>query len=102
MAALLADDISDASDWVADALGDLAGDNENDARLRETLRVFLRCNSSYKLAAEELTLHFNTVRYRVRRAVARRGRPIDNDRLDVEVALLLCQIYGTAVLRAPE
>ena len=92
MAALLADDISEARDWVADALGDLAGDDENDARLRETLRVFLRCGSSYKLAAEELTLHFNTVRYRVGRAIARRGRPIDDDRLDVEVALLLCQL----------
>ena len=99
MAALLADDISKAREWVADALGDLSRDNENDARLRETLRVFLRCGSSYKLAAEELTLHFNTVRYRVGRAVARRGRSIDNDRLDVEVALLLCQIYGPAVLQ---
>jgi DNA-binding PucR family transcriptional regulator len=70
--------------------------------LRETLRVFLRCGSSYKLAAEELILHFNTVRYRVGRAVARRGRPIDNDRLDVEVALLLCQLYGPAVLQPPQ
>jgi DNA-binding PucR family transcriptional regulator len=99
MAALLAGDIDKARDWVADTLGELAGDNENDARLRETLRVFLRCGSSYKLAAEELTLHFNTVRYRVGRAVARRGRPIDDDRLDVEMALLLCQWYGTSVLR---
>jgi DNA-binding PucR family transcriptional regulator len=102
MAALLADDIIEAREWVLDALGDLVGDNENDARLRETLRVFLRCGSSYKLAAEELTLHFNTVRYRVGRAVARRGRPIDNDRLDVEVALLLCQLYGPAVLQSPQ
>jgi DNA-binding PucR family transcriptional regulator len=99
MAALLADDISEAREWVADTLGDLARDNENDARLRETLRVFLRCGSSYKLAAEELILHFNTVRYRVGRAVARRGRPIEHDRLDVEVALLLCQLYGPAVLQ---
>jgi len=98
MAALLTGDIGKARDWVADILGDLAGDNENDARLRETLRVFLRCGSSYKLAAEELTLHFNTVRYRVGRAVARRGRPIDDDRLDVEMALLLCQWYGKSVL----
>jgi DNA-binding PucR family transcriptional regulator len=101
MAALLAGDIGKARDWVGDTLGELAGDNENDARLRETLRVFLRCGSSYKLAAEELTLHFNTVRYRVGRAVTRRGRPIDDDRLDVEMALLLCQWYGTAVLRPP-
>jgi DNA-binding PucR family transcriptional regulator len=101
LAALLAADISEAREWVAEALGDLAGDDENDARLRETLRVFLRCGSSYKLAAEQLTLHFNTVRYRVGRAVARRGRAIEADRLDVEVALLLCEWYGTAVLNPP-
>jgi DNA-binding PucR family transcriptional regulator len=69
--------------------------------LRETLRVFLRSGSSYKLAAEELNLHFNTVKYRVGRAVARRGRPIEGDRLDVELALLACQWYGPVVL-APD
>ena len=99
MAALLAADVGKAREWVADTLGELAGLNENDARLRETLRVYLRCGCSYKLAAEELILHFNTVRYRVGRAVSRRGRPIDDDRLDVEAALLLCQWYGTAVLQ---
>ena len=98
-AALLGGDIGEARQWVANVLGDLAADNENDGRLRETLRVFLRCGSSYKTAAEELDLHFNTVKYRVGRAVARRGRPIDADRLDVEIALLACQWYGQAVLQ---
>ena len=83
---------------MTEVLGDLSADNENDARLRETLRVFLRCGSSYKLAAEELDLHFNSVKYRVGRAVARRGRPITADRLDVELALLVCHWYGGAVL----
>jgi GGDEF-like domain/PucR C-terminal helix-turn-helix domain len=100
-AALLGADIEEARAWVTGVLGDLAADNENDARLRETLRVFLRCGSSYKLAAEELNLHFNTVKYRVGRAVARRGRDIEEDRLDVEIALLACQWYGAAVL-APD
>jgi hypothetical protein len=86
-------------DWVATVLGDLAGDDENDARLRETLRVFLGCGSSYKVAAEELNLHFNSVKYRVARAVERRGREIGTDRLDVELALLACHWYGTAVLQ---
>jgi hypothetical protein len=35
---------------------------------------------------------------RVRSAVERRGKPIDDDRLDVEIALLICHWYGTAVL----
>ena len=93
---LLGGDVGEAREWVIKALGDLSADNENDARLRETLRVFLRCGSSYTTAAEELDLHFNTVRYRVGRAVARRGLPIESDRLDVELALLACQWYGPA------
>ena len=96
--ARLGGDVAGTRDWVANVLGDLAGADENDARLRDTLRVFLGCGSSYKLAAEELNLHFNTVKYRVGRAVARRGREIGNDRLDVELALLACHWYGAAIL----
>jgi DNA-binding PucR family transcriptional regulator len=98
VAALLGADVTDTRAWVAGTLGALAADTDNDARLRETLRVFLGCGSSYKQAAEELNLHFNTVKYRVRRAIARRGRGIDSDRLDVELALLTCHWYGAAVL----
>ena len=97
--ARLGSDVGGTRDWVASVLGDLASLDENDERLRETLRVYLGCGSSYKVAAEELNLHFNTVKYRVGRAVARRGREIGRDRLDVEVALLACHWYGTAVLR---
>jgi DNA-binding PucR family transcriptional regulator len=100
LAALLGGDIGDTRAWVAGVLGDLAVDTDGDARLRETLRVFLRCGSSYKQAADELNLHFNTVKYRVGRAIARRGREVANDRLDLEVALLVCHWYGAAVLRA--
>ena len=92
-------DVAATRDWVATVLGDLATDNDNDARLRETLRVYLACGCSYKLAAEELNLHFNSVKYRVGRAVARRGREIGTDRLDVELALLACHWYGSAVLQ---
>ena len=99
IAALLNRDVADTRAWVAKVLGDLASEDENDARLRETLRIYLGCGSSYKLAAEQLTLHFNTVKYRVGRAVARRGRDIDNDRLDVELALLICHWYGAVVLQ---
>ena len=98
VAALLCSDVGEAREWVAEVLGDLAADNENDARLRHTLRVFLGCGSSYKVAADELNLHANSVKYRVGRAVARRGRPIAGDRLDVELALLVCHWYGNAVL----
>ena len=48
---------------------------------------------------QALNLHFNSVKYRVGRAVARRGREIGSDRLDVELALLACHWYGAAVLQ---
>ncbi|HZC90590.1 MAG TPA: helix-turn-helix domain-containing protein [Mycobacterium sp.] len=97
--ARLGGDVADTRDWVAAVLGELASDNENDARLRETLRVFLGCGCSYKVAAEDLNLHSNSVKYRVGRAIARRGREIGSDRLDVELALLACHWYGSAVLQ---
>jgi PucR C-terminal helix-turn-helix domain/GGDEF-like domain len=97
--ARLGGDVLGTREWVAAVLGDLAGDDENDARLRETLRVYLACGGSYKLAAEQLNLHFNSVKYRVARAVERRGREIGRDRLDVELALLACHWYGSAVLQ---
>jgi DNA-binding PucR family transcriptional regulator len=97
-AALLGGNIEQARDWVGEVLGKLASPTDNDALLRDTLRVFLGCGASYKLAAEELVVHFNTVKYRVGRALARRGRRIADDRLDVELALLLCRWYGSAVL----
>jgi hypothetical protein len=97
--ARLGGDVAGTREWVAAVLGGLAADNENDARLRETLRLFLGCGSSYKVAAEELNLHFNSVKYRVGRAIARRGRDIGSDRLDVELALLACHWYGAAVLQ---
>jgi DNA-binding PucR family transcriptional regulator len=98
LVARLGGDVAGTREWVAGVLGDLAADTENDARLRETLRVYLGCGASYKVAAEELNMHFNSVKYRVGRAVARRGSEIGADRLDVELALLACHWYGSAVL----
>ena len=49
--------------------------------------------SSFTAAAPVLHLHTNTVKYRVRKAVERRGRPLEEDRLDVEIALLLCRRF---------
>ncbi len=100
-AALLGGNLDAARVWVAEVLGPLASCTENDERLRETLRVFLHTGSSFKAAAEELHLHSNSVKYRVQRAIERRGRPISDGRLDVELALLLSHWYGNAVLNFP-
>ena len=85
--------------WVAETLGPLADDDDHNARLRDTLRVFLQESGSYKATAERLTLHKNTVQYRVRKAEESLQRPVVQDRLRVELALLAVQWLGVAVLR---
>jgi DNA-binding PucR family transcriptional regulator len=85
--------------WVLSTLGGLAIDDEHHARLRETLRVFLRSGGSYKTTAEQLTLHKNTVQYRVRKAAESLGRPVGDNRHDVELALQASHWLGSYVLR---
>jgi hypothetical protein len=96
--AVLGSSFEELRGWVADVLGPLASDNDDDAVLRETLRVFLRSGSGYQSAAKDLNVKPDAVKFRVQQAVARRGRPID-DRVDVELALLVCHWYGAAVLQ---
>jgi DNA-binding PucR family transcriptional regulator len=50
-------------------------------------------------AAERLTLHKNTVRYRIGKAEESLGRPVGEDRLHIELALLAAQWLGATVLR---
>ena len=85
--------------WVAETLGPLADDDDHNARLRDTLRVFLQENGSYKATAERLVLHKNTVQYRVRKAEESLRHPVVQDRLRIELALLAAQWLGAAVLR---
>jgi DNA-binding PucR family transcriptional regulator len=98
VAAQFCADLEEARAWVGDVLGPLASATDSDERMRETLRQFLHAGCSFKATAEELHLHVNSVKYRVQRALERRGRPITDDRLDLEVALLLCHWFDTAVL----
>jgi hypothetical protein len=85
--------------WVTETLGSLADDDEHNSVLRHTLRVFLHEGGSFKATAERLTLHKNTVQYRVRKAEQSLGRPVGEDRLQVELALLATEWLGAAVLR---
>jgi DNA-binding PucR family transcriptional regulator len=84
--------------WVLATLGGLATDDEHHARLRDTLLVFLQSGGSYKATAEQLTLHKNTVQYRIRKAEESMGRPAGS-RYDVELALRASQWLGPAVLQ---
>jgi len=85
--------------WVIETFGPLAGDDEHNAKLRGTLRVFLQENGSYKATAERLVLHKNTIQYRVRQAGESLPHQVAQDRLRIEVALLAAHWLGPAVLR---
>ena len=98
LASMLVADVPTLKSWVHDVLGPLASSSTSDRRLRETLSMFLRAGGSFKAAAVDLHTHGNTVKYRVNRAVERRGRALADDRLDVEFALLMCDWFGDAVL----
>ncbi|MDR7252386.1 DNA-binding PucR family transcriptional regulator [Nocardioides sp. BE266] len=97
-AAVLAKDLGMTRELVAAALGPLGADDDGMERLRETLRIFLDERRSYLATAEKVHLHKNTVKYRVDKAVEARGRSLDEDRLDLELALLACRYLGPGVL----
>jgi hypothetical protein len=85
--------------WVLSTLAGLAADDDHHARLRDTLLVFLQSGGSYKTTAERLMLHKNTVQYRVRKAEESLGRPMGENRHDVELALRASHWLGSSVLR---
>jgi len=98
-AAMLAADLEGTRRMVARSLGALAADTEPAQRLRDTLQVFLAEKGSYTATADQVHLHKNTVKYRVDKAIEERGRPVDEDRLELELALVACRWLGPAVLR---
>jgi hypothetical protein len=98
VAALLSSDLEQTRMLVRAVLGRLAVNDPQRARLRETLLTFLFTANSYTATAELLTMHKNTVKYRVARAEEERGAPIGADRLDVELALVACRWLGPQVL----
>jgi DNA-binding PucR family transcriptional regulator len=91
-------DVDAARTWVWGTLADLALDDESHARLRNTLQVFLHVGT-YTATAERLTLHKNSVQYRIRKAEEALGARIEDRRADLELALRACQYLGQAVLR---
>ena len=61
--------------------------------------MFLQTGGSYKATAEQLTLHKNTVQYRIRKVQESLGRPVGANRHDVEFALQASQWLGSSVLQ---
>jgi DNA-binding PucR family transcriptional regulator len=98
--ALICADVPAARRWVRATLGDLAIDDEQHARLRETLQIFLS-TGSYTATAQRMVLHKNSVLYRIRKAEESLGAPIEDRRADLELALRACHYLGQTVLRPP-
>ncbi len=97
-AAMMCDNLDETRLMVRSTLGRLALDTPHHARLRDTLLEFISASCSYTAAAETLMMHKNSVKYRVAKAQEERGRPIDEDRLDVELALNACRWLGATML----
>ncbi len=83
------------ADFVERKLGALAAGSPNARRLRETVLVWLREGGNASRAAERLRTHKNTVRNRVQRAEELIGRPLEEDRLGLELALTMVQRVGS-------
>jgi DNA-binding PucR family transcriptional regulator len=100
-AAMLAADLDGTRRLVTKALGALAVDTDGALRLRDTLSVFLSEKGSYTATADRIHLHKNTVKYRIDKAVEERGRPLDDERLELELALIAARWLGGSVLTPP-
>lgn len=96
--AMLCSDLAGTRAWVCDVLGGLARDDDGTRVLRETLHAFLRAGGSCSRAAAVLSLHRNSVQYRVQKAERLRGRGAREDSADLELALRTCELLGRRVL----
>lgn len=97
-ASMMCCDLDETRSMVRTTLGRLAIDSPHHARLRHTLLQFISASCSYTAAADALMMHKNSVKYRVAKAQDERGKPIDEDRLDVELALNACRWLGPTML----
>jgi DNA-binding PucR family transcriptional regulator len=101
--ALLKADSALLARFVRRKLGDLAEPSERAQRLRETVRSYLAHGENLRAAAATLHFHRNTVQGRLELAAQLRGRPLDEDRLGLALAIEIAQKLGTAVLpRVPK
>jgi DNA-binding PucR family transcriptional regulator len=100
--ALMASDMDELRRFIADALGELAVDDERNKWLRKTLREFLARNRSYVATADAMILHRNTIQYRVAQAMELCGQSFDDPHtvFKVQMALEVCHWMAPGVLRA--
>ena len=95
VAALASVDHEQAASFVTRVLGPLAADDDEATyRVAMTLAVYLQENRSPARAAQRLTVHPNTVTYRVNQAESILGRSVDADAVQVSVALALLPLLA--------
>jgi len=86
--------------YCIDMLGPLLEHDRNStARLLDTLRVFLECNQNHAEAARVLGIHYNSLRYRLKRVRQLIGNIFEEPqkRLAIEVALHLHPLLDEAL-----
>lgn len=99
--ALMTADVDALRRFVQRVLGALAKNGEREETLRDTLLAFLGYNRSYAATAQAMTLHRNSVQYRVQRALELCERDLNDAdvALDVHTALTAAHWLGRAVLQ---
>ncbi|MGW2965051.1 PucR family transcriptional regulator [Streptomyces sp. NPDC001220] len=97
--ALMCKNLPDLRTWVGGILGPLAVDDEQCARLRDTLRDFLTTGCNYTATAGNESLHKNTVHYRIQKAEEIMGHSVRAGRAELEVALLAVEYLGSTVMQ---
>lgn len=97
--AMIAADMDSARRFVDRVLGRLAGPDDRAAMLRLTLREYLARRGSFVATAEALTMHRNTVQYRVQQASDLAPSDLHDpaQAADISAALELCWWLGRAV-----
>jgi DNA-binding PucR family transcriptional regulator len=99
LVSLVSGDLDRLARFVQRTLGPLTADDDTTVRLRETLLAWLAEGGNARRAAERLHAHKNTVLYRLQRAQLLLGRPLDEDRGALELALSAVRCFGARVAR---
>ena len=94
MISLAMQDVGRARCFVERVLGELAGGGEADARLRETLSVDLAARWNHRETARRLSLHHNTVIYRLQQIESKLGRPLDDNPVELQLAGIAVPLAG--------
>jgi DNA-binding PucR family transcriptional regulator len=97
LVSLASADLDRLARFVHRTLGPLTADDDATERLRETLLAWLSEGGNARRAAERLHAHKNTVLYRLQRAQVLLGRPLDEDRGALELAIRAVHCLGPRV-----